>query len=622
MNYHYLPYASGLLQAYVLRHSSRVGRFIFLPFVFDRLPLEIHLASIRMADVLAFSAYGWNLEYSLALARAAKVQNPHVLTIFGGPQIPKDSESFLRQHPEVDICCHGEGEVTFLKLLESLPACHWEEIFGISYLDSYSRYHHQAASERIQDLNQIPSPYLMGLYDDLLKRYPYQWVAPWESNRGCPFACTFCDWGSATQSKVRFFDLDRLKQEFQWFANHKIDIVNCNDANFGMFKRDIEIAEMCADVKKQTGYPHILFVQGSKNMNETVYQAQKTLIDAGLCELMTMDLLSTTEQALERVERENTSWPDFKYWQQRMQQDGVKSYTNLMIGLPGESYESFAESMNAVITQGQHHLIHFFNSYVLPNARGTLVDYQVQHGIETVKAPYYEPTHPLHSEIQEWQQIVIATATMPHEDWVRCRVLAWWIEILYLLRKPMQLPILMIHRLGHLSFRQMFEFYAQNEFKNYSILSALQAFLYQKAHAIQQGQYEACALNSGPNPQWLTVPDFVSAGLQSTEMQKTFYQEQYRFLQDLVSQYQIVLPKGLLEESIGLSAALFKSFVQHQPFKKTLNYNLWEWTQSYLKGQEIPLETGLFEYVHDWLGPPFYELKNRKYQAMKKVQIS
>ena len=73
--------------------------------------------------------------------------------------------------------------------------------------------------------------------------------------------------------------------------------------------------------------------------------------------------------------------------------------------------------------------------------------------------------------------------------------------------------------------------------------------------------------------------------------------------------------------AIGLSAALFKSFVQHQPFKKRLRYNLWEWTQSYFKGEEIDLEIGRFEYVHDWVGPPFYEVRTLDYQPMKKAQI-
>lgn len=614
MGYHYLPYASGLLQAYVLRHAPILSRYTFLPFIFDRQPLEVYRPGLAMADVLAFSAYGWNLEYSLALARLAKTLKPQILTLFGGPQIPERAEAFLRAHPEVDLCCHGEGEQTFLSILESLPHCDWSEISGISWLDAEGVFHTHPQGPRLRELELIPSPYLLGLYDQLLAQQSFHWVAPWETNRGCPFGCSFCDWGSATASKVHFFGMERLKQEFEWFARHKIDIVNCNDANFGMFKRDLEIAEFCVQIKQQTAYPHILFVQGSKNINEQVYQAQKKLIDAGLCDLVTMDLLSTTPAALASVERENISATSYGQWQQRIQREGLNSYTNLMIGLPEESYDDFAQSMDRVLSQGQHHLVHFFNSYVLPNAPATNPEYQARYGIETVKGPYYEPTHPLQSEIQEWQEMVIATQALPRSDWRRARVLAWWVEVLHLLRKPMQLPVLMLHLLGGLSFRQIFEFYADERlapqrYQGLAMLQALQSFFEHKALAIQNGEHEACALSTGPQPQWLTVPDFVSAGLQPDHLRKAFYAEQQILLERLLVHYRVSLPPELLTQAIGLADALFKGFIQQRPFRYRLSYNLWEVSQAYLKGEPWQLQEGRFEYVHDWLGPPFYALR-------------
>jgi radical SAM superfamily enzyme YgiQ (UPF0313 family) len=45
-----------------------------------------------------------------------------------------------------------------------------------------------------------------------------RWLVLWETNRGCPFQCTFCDWGSATAAKVNQFELDRLLREVDWFA--------------------------------------------------------------------------------------------------------------------------------------------------------------------------------------------------------------------------------------------------------------------------------------------------------------------------------------------------------------------------------------------------------------------
>ena len=73
---------------------------------------------------------------------------------------------------------------------------------------------------------------------NLIKKNPQErWLASWETNRGCPFSCAYCDWGSATGSKqMGVFPQERLKEEMEWFSHHSIEYIFCCDANFGMFK--------------------------------------------------------------------------------------------------------------------------------------------------------------------------------------------------------------------------------------------------------------------------------------------------------------------------------------------------------------------------------------------------
>ncbi|HEY9840125.1 MAG TPA: cobalamin-dependent protein, partial [Candidatus Obscuribacterales bacterium] len=235
----FLPYAAGLLQAYVLRHATDLSRYTFLPFLFERLPLSESLGRAQLADLLAFSTYFWNIEYSLELARLHKLAKPDSLVIFGGPQVPDRAEDFLRGHSCVDVCVHGEGEITFLRLLESLPGKDWDAIPGISWLDAQGQFHHNLPGPRQRELDDIPSPYLQGVFEPLLRQPGSRWAALWETNRGCPFSCTFCDWGSATAAKVTRFGLERLKAEIDYFALHKIEMVYCCDANYGILPRDL-----------------------------------------------------------------------------------------------------------------------------------------------------------------------------------------------------------------------------------------------------------------------------------------------------------------------------------------------------------------------------------------------
>ncbi|PKL74967.1 MAG: hypothetical protein CVV27_17795, partial [Candidatus Melainabacteria bacterium HGW-Melainabacteria-1] len=303
----YLPYVSGLLQAYVMRHASDLSRYTFMPALIERKPVAETVREIGMADVYGLSCYVWNIGYHLALAQALKAAKPEALIILGGPQVPDRAEDFLRANPFVDVCVHGEGEVTFLALLESLPKRDWDGIAGISWLDAEGGFCYNPPAPRQRELDDFPSPYLLGLFDHFLKKYDYHWVALWETNRGCPFSCTFCDWGSNTASKVNRFGMERLKQEMEWFGRHQIDTINCCDANFGIFPRDVEITDYFVDVRKRTDYPKILFVQGVKNSSERSYQIQKKIIDAGMSDLVTLALQSVSPRTLESIRRDNIS---------------------------------------------------------------------------------------------------------------------------------------------------------------------------------------------------------------------------------------------------------------------------------------------------------------------------
>src|SRR2546425_11785381 len=106
----YLPYAVGLLQAYVQHHAKHPQRYEFLLPVYSRIAVKEAVDQLLGADVVGFSAYVWNIRISLEVARQIKQRRPETLIVFGGPQVPDRAEDFLRQNPFIDLACHGEGE--------------------------------------------------------------------------------------------------------------------------------------------------------------------------------------------------------------------------------------------------------------------------------------------------------------------------------------------------------------------------------------------------------------------------------------------------------------------------------------------------------------------------------
>lgn len=78
---------------------------------------------------------------------------------------------------------------------------------------------------RIQNLNEIPSPYLSGIFDDIIEHannVGYEVNALIETNRGCPYSCTFCDWGNGVLGKVKTFDLTRVKKNYYGWQKQSV----------------------------------------------------------------------------------------------------------------------------------------------------------------------------------------------------------------------------------------------------------------------------------------------------------------------------------------------------------------------------------------------------------------
>jgi radical SAM superfamily enzyme YgiQ (UPF0313 family) len=188
----FLPYSAGMLQAYAQSHEDVREAYEFLPIVFLREPVEQVVARLERVDVLALSCYIWNWEYSKALGRAIKEKFPECLVVMGGTQIPHQHKGFADAHPWADVLVFNEGEKVFTEVLRKRQTL--EEVKGVVLLRDGKEIVNPPA-ERIQDVDALPSPYLVGVFDRILKDYPHlAFQGSQETHRGCPYSCTFCDW--------------------------------------------------------------------------------------------------------------------------------------------------------------------------------------------------------------------------------------------------------------------------------------------------------------------------------------------------------------------------------------------------------------------------------------------
>lgn len=486
----YLPYSVGCLESYVRQNAKDPARYRFLPSIYKRLPIGHAVDALLGAEVVGISLYVWNARISLEIARRLKAKNPNVLIVVGGPHVPDRGEPFVRAHRFIDVAIHGEGEIPFLQLLENLDSRDWSKVSSASYIDGAGTYHRSSQAARMRSLAQAPSPFLSGAFKPLMDANPNEvWIGLWETNRGCPFQCTFCDWGSATATKVNQFEIDRLMAEVKWFADNKIEYVFCCDANFGILPRDVDIAGRVAATKQATGYPHALSVQNTKNATERAYATQKILSDAGLNKGVALSMQSIDETTLKNIKRDNISLDTYLELQRRFSRDGVETYSDLILGLPGETYGSFADGVARLIETGQHNRIQFNNLSILPNAEMGDPAYIEKFKMETVESEIiniHGTREALQDDVPEIQQLVISTYSMPRPEWRRARRFGWTAAFFYF-DKIMQMPIMVAHHLTGINHRRLFEALMDVDGTKYPELRKIQDFYEHSAAAMQEG---------------------------------------------------------------------------------------------------------------------------------------
>jgi len=588
----YLPYAVGLLQVYVQKHAKYPDRYTFLLPVYSRIPVQKTMDRLLGADVIGFSTYVWNIRISLEIARRIKQERPETLIVFGGPQVPDRAEEFLRQNPFIDIVTHGEGEPIFLSILENFPSRTWENVPSVSYLKQDGTFVNNQRTERLKDIAVIPSPYLEGVFGPLMEANPDEkWLILWETNRGCPFQCTFCDWGSAIAAKVSQFDLDRLLKEVDWFAEKKIEFIFTCDANYGMLARDYDITKYVAETKQRLGYPKAFSVQNTKNGTERAYQVQKLLSDAGLNKGVSLSLQSVDPATLTAIKRQNISTESFQELQRRFTRDRVETYSDLILGLPGETYESFADGVSLVIENGQHNRIQFNNLSILPNAEMGDPEYQKKYGMIIVESDIINIHGSLaesREEIQERQQLVVGTAATPPEEWVRTRTFCWMTALLHF-DKVLQIPLIVVHETCSISYRDLIEAFLNEGVERFPILSQIKAFFINEARNIQNGGPEYCH-----SSEWLDIfwpaDEYILIKLCVEGKLHDFYAEAEQLLAQLLQSKFLQLPPILLHQAIELNRRLIKLPFQSEDVEYETNYNIWEFYRSVLVSTSVPLE--------------------------------
>lgn len=592
---YYLPYSIGLLQAYAEKNLQNPEKYSFLLPIYKKIKISSAADFLALAQIVFFSVYDWNFKISLAIAKVVKQSNKQCVIVFGGPQVPEapdEMRAFLNQYSFIDLACYAEGEIAFLDILEAIEDQSWAQVSGVGYRKVNGEIFVNPVTKRISDLSTIPSPYLEGVFDRLLTAYPDEcWCALLETNRGCPFSCTYCYWGNQSRNKIYRFDLGRVFAEIDWISKNKIEFVFCCDANYGILERDLKIAKKVADNKKEYGYPQAFSIQNTKNSTKRIFELQKILNDSGLQKGVNLALQSINPETLKAINRNNISTKTYSELQHLFSDSKIATFSDIIIALPNESYQTFVNGIAEVIFNGQHNRIQFINLSVLQNTEMAKAEYQKKHGLIVVEGknmPHHTSLD-ADTEIFEYQHLVVGTKKMPKEDWVKTRIFCWLVSLLYF-NKLLQLPILLaMTKAGH-NFVDIIDLFLSVS-GEHRIFSEIIAMLKQKAEEIQTGGSEYVAARDWLNILW-PIDEYLFIKLCNEKELDGFYREAKTILTDL-------LPAKVLTDALAMNQALIKLPFQNNNLKIKLTHNVWNVYSGVLTGQDISLSQGSFSYQID-----------------------
>ena len=386
-----------------------------------------------------------NIRLNYELITRLKKLHPDTVAVMGGPNFPLEPEKqaeYLKARPLLDFYIFKDGEVPFAELLKHLLDFHFDakelkrsrsEIPGVHYLSDGRMIAGELKHHFQTSLDDIPSPYLGGLLDPFFEEGLFPLV---QATRGCPFSCSYCVEGNIYFSRIRRFSPDRLKSELNYIADRpdKRDLIFLTDSNFGMYKEDIGTAELIAGIQKTKGWPKKLFISSGKNEKENVSDAFSRFVPGTA--MYSASMQSTDPGVLENVRRKNVSLSVLMEMSVEAEKYGWTSYTELILGLPGDSTASHLKSLRTVIEAGVIRHILIFPLYILPGSELDTAEYRQRFQI----VPYFTVLRKSTGQyrfgaetvsISEIVEMGVVHSSMSLEDYLDCRMMDLSVILFY-----------------------------------------------------------------------------------------------------------------------------------------------------------------------------------------------
>jgi len=438
----YLPYLWARLKTYIdLDFDKPINNINWLTPITS---YETDGALDYPIDILALSCYTWNWYQNLELATAAKKKYPNCKIIAGGPHVDfKDLEIF--EKTPFDFICYAEGEQVFAEFVYSVEnnLC-LDNIPGI--ISKKNVLDIRPIVPKL-NLSVLSSPWIhcqseLKTFSDRVKSQGRRTNVAFETNRGCPYGCTFCDWGSATNSKIKKFNNDMVLEEIEIIMDMKPDFVFITDANYGVYPEDYDFIKKFVECKKKNNYETSVIFSAAKNKKTVLAKCYNELHKENMIRGAQLGIQHTDPEVLQIIKRDNIKMEASLHQMEENWQYGVPLVPGLILGNPGDTIDKWKTCLSDMLKMSFHEDLRIHDFQILPNAPAMEKDYFEKYELGTLRKMYAEL--PKNRTLVE-TDFLVESFSYSRTDWIEMQVISYVYQACHILGVTKFMSMLAYH---------------------------------------------------------------------------------------------------------------------------------------------------------------------------------